>query len=81
MAKQVKNLYRGLAWFFSAIVAAGTFIGCRPPASKYGPPASTKYGPPASQSVPYNLPKSSPKAAAAQVSHEIPKESEGHQNL
>lgn len=53
MAKQVKRVYRILAWFFSVIVAAGTLIGCG--GKKYGAPeASTKYGPPA-----YNVPKNS----------------------
>ncbi|MFL0267394.1 hypothetical protein [Candidatus Clostridium radicumherbarum] len=51
MAKQVKKLYRLLAWFFSIAIAAGTLVGCvgskyGPPATKYGPPAA-KYGPPA----------------------------------
>lgn len=45
MAKQVKRVYRILAWFFSVVVAAGTLMGCRkpkgeePPADLYGPPA------------------------------------------
>lgn len=44
MKKQVKNVYRFLAWFFSIVIAAGTLVGCAE--SKYGPPpASTKYGP------------------------------------
>ncbi len=42
MAKQVKKVYRFLAWFFSVVIAAGTLIGCGGE-KKYGPP---KYGPP-----------------------------------
>ena len=42
MAKQVKKVYRILAWFFSVVIATGTLIGC----GKYGPPPQTKYGPP-----------------------------------
>lgn len=39
MSKQVKKVYRGLAWFFAAVVAAGTLVGCG--GSKYGPPPSS----------------------------------------
>jgi len=47
MSKQAKKVYGALAWFFSAVVATGTLVGC---ASKYGPPPGneTKYGPPPS---------------------------------
>ncbi|HEY5563098.1 MAG TPA: hypothetical protein VIK72_15335 [Clostridiaceae bacterium] len=48
MAKKVKVIYRGIAWFFLSVIAAGSFSGCNffIPSAKYGPPASTKYGPP-----------------------------------
>lgn len=60
MAKQVKRVYRALAWFFSVVVAAGTLIGCRETQVKYGPwPADTKYGPPA-----YNSPQKASKIAS-----------------
>jgi hypothetical protein len=52
MAKQVKGIYRILAWFFSVVIAAGTLVGCG--GKKYGPPEGAKYGPPA-----YNTTKSS----------------------
>lgn len=42
MAKQVKKVYRGLAWVFSVVIAAGTLAGC---GTKYGVP-TTKYGAP-----------------------------------
>ncbi|MCM0649113.1 hypothetical protein NBE98_12080 [Clostridium swellfunianum] len=44
MAKQVKQVYRFLAWFLAMLLAAGTFVGCI--GGKYGPPPTPKYGPP-----------------------------------
>jgi hypothetical protein len=47
MPKPVKNIYRILAWIFTALIASGTLLGCRGPVSKYGPPTpAAKYGPP-----------------------------------
>lgn len=71
MAKQVKKVYRILAWFFSAVVAAGTLMGCGGFSAKYGPPTSTKYGPPA-----YNTPKNAPKSAVLDIKSTPSKESE-----
>ena len=50
MSKQVKKVYRIIAWFFSVIIAAGTLTGCW--GTKYGAP-TTKYGPPSPSG--YNL--------------------------
>jgi hypothetical protein len=43
MTKQVKKLYRFLAWFFSVVIAASTLVGCGGE-KKYGP-LTPKYGP------------------------------------
>lgn len=44
MAKQVKQVYRFLAWLLAMLLAAGTFVGCI--GAKYGSPPMPKYGPP-----------------------------------
>ena len=53
MTKQVKKLYRFLAWFFSVVIAAGTLVGCGGE-KKYGPP-TTKYGPPTPSGYEQNI--------------------------
>jgi hypothetical protein len=46
MAKNIKKVYRLLAWLLAVVLAAGTFVGCR--RTKYGAPSpiESKYGPP-----------------------------------
>lgn len=65
ISKPVKKVYRILIWFFSAVVAAGTFAGCvggcTTGASKYGPPTAS-----------YSKPKRDAKTEFVKVKDSIP---------